>query len=161
MRSPKTGSNIYRRCVVQKIDTIHKFLDPQDGAAALAYGLVVDHRPSRLTFSKPVYGIFFTMSQYDSLLLSYGIFETQARGTLLFRTWAGLLKPFMTVWGLHVQRLALDEHFHHRGYQILAFIEQYRAAAGSELIYSELFYEGSLVNAPNMGDCPATQRAVK
>ena len=91
MRSAKTNSKICRRYVVHEISTIHKFLDPQDGAAALAYGLVVDHRPSRLTFSKPLYEIFFTMSQYDSPPLSYGISETQASGTLLFRIWADSL----------------------------------------------------------------------
>lgn len=55
----------------------------------------------------------------------------------------------MTVWGLHVQRLALVERFHHRECEIFPFVEQHRAAAGSELIYSQLFYEGSPVNAPN------------
>lgn len=67
----------------------------------------------------------------------------------------------MTVWGLHVQRLALVEHFLHRGFKIFPFVEQHRAAAGSELIYSELSYEGNLVNAPNTRNRPATQRAVK
>ncbi|KAL9042205.1 MAG: hypothetical protein Q9180_000765 [Flavoplaca navasiana] len=55
----------------------------------------------------------------------------------------------------------LFTRLYHRGYPIFRLIEQFRAAAGLEQIYSELFYEGTLINAPSTHGRPEAAKSVQ
>ncbi|KAL9639860.1 MAG: hypothetical protein Q9204_000926 [Flavoplaca sp. TL-2023a] len=53
----------------------------------------------------------------------------------------------------------LYERLWHRGVKVYRFLEQHRAAAGLERIYSEMFYDGELVNGPGTLNRPEAEKA--
>ncbi|KAL8999504.1 MAG: hypothetical protein Q9169_001709 [Polycauliona sp. 2 TL-2023] len=66
-----------------------------------------------------------------------------------------LVNPFV-----EQQSITYFERLYHRSMEIFRFTEQHRAAEGLALLYSELFYESSLPNAPSTIGRAAANKAI-